>query len=130
MGAIEKIEEQQKTLNRRSAAWMVGEQLKDLCRMDARAEELLDKDLDVPEMSIQKAEAKIRAFADQHKTGSFSCVTPIEADRILREFYGIPLETVTGADTSSGASRHLPLEGKATGDSKRKRGVVDLSRFF
>ena len=41
-------------------------------------------------MSITAAEKKIKAFADGHKTGNFSCVTPMEADRILREFYGLP----------------------------------------
>lgn len=41
-------------------------------------------------MSITEAEKKIKVFADSHKTGSFSCVTPEESDRILREFYGLP----------------------------------------
>ena len=45
--------------------------------------------LENPEMEIVQAEKKIKAFADAHKTGSFSCVTPAESDRILREFYGL-----------------------------------------
>ena len=85
----EKIEAQQKKEKGRTAAWMVGEQLKDMARREPESAELLDKDLDIPEMSIQAAEKKIKDYADKHKTGNFACVTPIEAERILREFYGL-----------------------------------------
>jgi len=96
MTVFEKIEAQQKKESGRTDAWMVGEQLKDICRAEPRSAELLDKDLDVKEMSIKAAAAKIEAYADKHRTGNFACVTPMEADRILREFYGL--------DTSSTAS--------------------------
>ena len=69
---------------------MVGEQLKDICRREPRSAELLAQDLKVEAMSITEAEKKIKAFADGHKTGNFACVTPGEADNILREFYGLP----------------------------------------
>lgn len=72
------------------AAWMVGEQLKDICRMEPNSAELIAQDLENASMSISEAEKKIKAFADAHKTGNFSCVPPAEADRILREFYGLP----------------------------------------
>lgn len=88
--AVEKIEEQQKRVKDRSPQWMVGEQLKDICRMEPASAELICQDLQVEAMSIIEAEKKIKAFADAHKTGNFSCVTPVEADRILREFYGLP----------------------------------------
>ena len=89
---FEKIEAQQKKESGRTDAWMVGEQLKDICRAEPRSAELIDKDLDVDKMSIREAAKKIKAFADSHKTGSFACVTPAEADRILREFYGLGQE--------------------------------------
>ena len=89
MSAVEKIEKQQAKEKGRTAAWMVGEQLKDIARHEPESAELLDKDLDIPEMSIQQAEKKIKAYADAHRTGSFACVTPVEAERILREFYGL-----------------------------------------
>lgn len=73
-----------------TAVWMVGEQLKDMCRADRRCEELLDKDLDVKEMSLACAEKKIKAWADSHRKGNFACVTPKTADGILRSFYGLP----------------------------------------
>lgn len=88
--AIQAIEEQQKKVGERSAQWMVGEQLKDMCRREPECAELLYQDLQVKEMSITEAEKKIKAFADKNKTGNFACVTPMEADKILREFYGLP----------------------------------------
>ncbi len=122
MSVYEKIAAQQKGRDG-TPAWMVGEQLKDMCREDPRCEELLDKDLDVKEMGLEKAAAKIKEFADKHKTGNFACVTPIQADRILREFYGLPggAPSVTGAgagDTSPG------------GGGKEERKIVRLEDFL
>lgn len=88
--AIALLEEQQSKVQARSPQWMVGEQLKDICRHEPHCAELIAQDLDNPAMSITEAEQKIKSFADNHKTGAFSCVTPAEADRILREFYGLP----------------------------------------
>ena len=88
--AIQAIEAQQTKVKERSPQWMVGEQLKDICRLEPRSAELIAQDLQVKEMSITEAEKKIKAFADAHKTGSFACVTPAESDRILREFYSLP----------------------------------------
>lgn len=88
--AIKAIETQQAAVKDRSPQWMVGEQLKDICRREPRSAELLVQDLKVADMSITAAEKKIKAYADKHKTGNFACVTLSEADRILREFYGLP----------------------------------------
>lgn len=94
--AIQAIEAQQAKVKERSPQWMVGEQLKDICSHEPRSAELIAQDLENEAMSITEAEKKIKAFADAHKTGGFACVTPVEADRILREFYGLPVagETV------------------------------------
>ena len=120
MSAIEKIEAQQKKMGHGTPAWMVGEQLKDMIRMDERCEDLLNKDLDVKEMSLEKAAAKIKAFADGHKTGNFACVTPMQADKILREFYGLPGGTpsVSSADTSP------------NGGGKKEQKIVCLADFL
>lgn len=88
--ATEMLNEQQRSVKERSAPWMVAEQLKDICRREPESAELIAQDLDNPDMSIVEAEKQIKAFADSHRTGKFSCVTPSEADRILREFYGLP----------------------------------------
>ena len=74
----------------RSPVWMVGEQLKDILRSEPELADLVEQDLEVPEMSLAECEKKIEAFADRHKTGSFSCVIPSEAERIIRDFYGLP----------------------------------------
>lgn len=89
MSVFEKIEAQQKG-KEGTAPWMVGEQLKDICRREPTSAELIDKDLDIKEMSIVEAEKKIKAYADGHKKGSFACVPPDVAEDILRKFYGLP----------------------------------------
>ena len=118
MSAFEKITAQQKG-REGTPAWMVGEQLKDMCRDDARCEALLDKDLDVKDMSLEKAAAKIKAFADKNKTGNFACVTPVQADGILREFYGLP-----GREETRAAEGVGPYRGK------QERKIVRLEDFI
>ena len=94
--AIRKLKEQQSKVQERSPQWMVAEQLMDLCRAEPECAELLAQDLEVEAMSIVEAEKKLKAFADSHETGNFSCVTPAESDRILREFYGLPQRQASG----------------------------------
>lgn len=88
--AIEMIEAQQKKAKERRAAWMVGEQLKDICRREPESAALIAEDLQNEKMSIAEAEKQIADYASKHRTGNFSCVTPMEADEILRQFYGLP----------------------------------------
>ena len=99
--AIAAIEAQQAKVKDRSPQWMVGEQLKDICRREPRSAELLVQDLQVKEMGIVEAEKKIKAFADGHKSGNFACVTPAEADHILREFYGLTPSEETSPDRAA-----------------------------
>ena len=87
--AIFLLREQQSKVKERSGPWMVAEQLIDLCRREPKSAELIAQDLHNPEMGIVRAEQQIKAFADKHKTGNFSCVAPDHAERILREFYGL-----------------------------------------
>ena len=101
--AIQKLREQQSKVKERGPQWMVAEQLMDLCRAEPACAELIAQDLEVEAMSIIEAEKKIKAFADSHKTGRFSCVTPAESDRILREFYGLPPRPGTPAGDAGGA---------------------------
>ena len=96
MSAIEKIEAQQKG-KEKTAAWTVGEQLKEICRRELESAEILDRDLDVEALSIVKAEQKIKNYADeQHRKEGRNCVcvTPEAAVEILRKFYGLPERTV------------------------------------
>ena len=119
--AIAAIEAQQKEVKERRPQWMVGEQLKDICRREPASAELIAQDLTVKEMSITEAEKKIKAFADKHKTGNFACVTPMEAEKILREFYGLP---IPAGDTSA------PAAVKKCSEEKNERKIVDLSAFL
>lgn len=89
MSAFDKIAAQQKG-KENTAPWMVGEQLKDICSKEPLAAELVDKDLDVKEMSLEECEKKIKAYADKHKQGSCAVVPPNVAEGIIRKFYGIP----------------------------------------
>ena len=123
--AIAAIEQQQEKVKARSAPWMVGEQLKDICRREPRSAELLVQDLEVEKMSITEAEKKIKAFADKNKIGNFACVTPVEADKILREFYGLPEPFEDGGAADR---REENREGERRNGSARK--VIDLDAFF
>ena len=87
--AVERLREQQAGVAERSAPWMVAEQRMDICRAEPESAELILQDLEVEAMSIVEAEKKIKAYADGHKTGSFACVAPAEAEDILRKFYGL-----------------------------------------
>lgn len=89
MNVFEKIKLQQKG-KENTAPWMVGEQLKDICRRESAAAELVEKDLDIKEMSLEACEKKIRAWADAHKKGNCAVVPPNVAEGIIRKFYGIP----------------------------------------
>lgn len=92
MTVYDKIAAQQKG-HESTDIWMVGQQLKDILRGDPALVEIVDKDLDVKEMSLANAAKKIKAWADeQHKktNGSCVCVPPDVAEGIIREFYGLP----------------------------------------
>ncbi len=87
-----------------TAPWMVGEQLKEICCGDMHCAELVEADLKIEAMSLAACEKKIKAFADsKHKHGSNCvCVLPTEAEKIIREFYGLPL-TKESQDTEQPA---------------------------
>ena len=113
--AIAAIEAQQARVKARSAPWMAGEQLKDMIRREPGIGEIIAQDLTAGGMSLEKAEAKIKAYADEHKTGTFACVTPVEAEGILREYFGLPKAGGPAAETRAEAA---------------PEGVIDLADFF
>ena len=90
MSVYDKIEKMQRGIEN-TAPWMVGEQLKEICSREPACEDILDRDLDVPEMSLVNAEKQIKAWADKQKrNGNCVCVPPSKAEEILRKFYGLP----------------------------------------
>lgn len=117
---IEKITEQQQG-KENTAVYMVGEQLKDICRMNPDAAEIVLQDLELPEMSIEHAEKKIKEYADkEHKKhkGSCFCVPPHIAENIIKEFHGI-----TGFSNSQ-TSANLQET------SRKSDSFIDLSDFI
>lgn len=82
--SFEKIANQQGA--QKSTVFYVGEHLKEIIKSTPGADEIIAVDLDIEGMSIKKCEGKIREYAN--KNGG--CTPPEEADRIIREFYGLP----------------------------------------
>ena len=90
MTVFEKITALQKG-KENTAPWMVGEQLKDICRREPLCAQIVLEDLASPSMSLEACEKKIKAWADGQKNGkSCVCVPPNVAEKIIREFYGLP----------------------------------------
>lgn len=106
--AILQIEAQQKG-KEHTSIYMVSEQLKDIIGNDGYLAELAVQDLRNKEMSLEKCEAKIHARADElHKQygGNCVCVSPAEAEKIIREFYGLHKNT---APASGGGKKIVSL---------------------
>lgn len=88
--ALAAIEAQQQKHKQGSAPWCVGEQLKDMLRAEPALATLVEQDLAQPGMDLAKCELKIRDFAGKHKEGNVGFCGPADAERIIREFYGLP----------------------------------------
>ena len=91
-------------------AYMVGQQLKDICR-NPECAKLVAADLENSAMGLKHCAAKIKAWADAQRKktkASCVCVPPDVAEGIIREFYGLPgkadQEAEPVADMYSGAS--------------------------
>lgn len=90
MNVFEKIGNQQKG-KEGQPSYMVGEQLKDICRREPESGAMIEKDLDT--ITLDTVANKIKARADElHKKqkGNCVCITPMEAERIIRQAYGLP----------------------------------------
>lgn len=86
---IEIIERQQKG-KENTPVFMVGEQLKEIALREPKSAELLEKDLETSGMGIADAEKELKKYANANKgKANCFCVSPIVAERILREFYGL-----------------------------------------
>ncbi len=71
--------------------FQIGEQLKDIARESDDIADILLKDLAVAELSLAAAEKKFDQYANANrgKEKKF-CITPLVADGILRQMYGLP----------------------------------------
>lgn len=112
--ALAAIEDQQKKHKQGSAPWCVGEQLKDMLRAEPALAPLVEQDLAQPGMDLAGCELKIRDFAGKHKEGNVGFCGPADAERIIREFYGLPPRGDAPAQESA----------------KRARKVIRLTDFL
>ena len=111
MNVFEKIEQLQKG-KENTPAWMVGEQLKDICRREPRCEQIVLEDLANPDMSLEKCEKQIKAWADKQRSDGAKCVCvpPNVAEGIIREFYGLGKAEETEEQQSGQKNGMLSLE--------------------
>lgn len=93
--ALDRITAQQAKHRQGSAPWCVGEQLKDMLRENATGAGIVAMDIDQKGMGLADCEKKIAAFARDHKQGNVGFCGPADADRIIREFYGLPARSET-----------------------------------
>lgn len=112
--ALAAIEAQQQKHKQGSAPWCVGEQLKDMLRAEPALAPLVEQDLAQPGMDLARCELKIRDFAGKHKDGNVGFCGPADAERIIREFYGLPPRGEAPAQESA----------------KRARKVIRLTDFL
>ena len=118
MTVFEKIESLQKGLEE-TDVYMVGQQLKDICRREPECAPLVLADLDNSDMSLKVAAGKIKAWADARQKETKAkcvCVPPDVAEGILRKFYGLP------DAQDAGQSQPEPMTEAAP--------ILDLASFF
>ncbi len=115
---FELIEKQQRG-HEDKPRFMIGEQLKDIARREPLSAELLLRDLQIPEMSLEAAEKRLQKYSDDnHKSAKCFCITPAVAEKILREFYGLPKPE----DAVSGSAE--------VKEEKTDSGFIDLAAFL
>lgn len=68
----------------------VGQILLGLCEADAHIARLVEQDLENPDMSLEKCFAKMREIAQKKQKNNCYYMLPEEAEKTIRDFYGIP----------------------------------------
>lgn len=119
--ALDRIAAQQAKHRQGSAPWCVGEQLKDILRAKPEAADLVARDLDQTGMGLADCEKKIADFAQKNKQGNVGFCGPADADRIIREFYGLPERSETPSPTA-------PASTQAAAPTRRK--IIRLEDFL
>lgn len=118
MSKVFEIIEQQQKGRENTPAFMIGEQLKEIAAREPASAELLEKDLIVAGMGLDGAAKKLQEYADaNHKTAKCFCITPIKAEEILREFYGLP-------------KREEKRNEAVSLSDEKEMGRIDLSDFL
>ena len=109
------IAEQQKG-HETEPRFMIGEQLKEIAEREPLSAELLERDLEIEEMNLEAAEKHFQEYADRnHGKAKAFCITPKVAERLLREFYGLPIPEENATEKK---------------EADRSAGYIDLSSFL
>ena len=109
------IAEQQKG-HENEPRFMIGEQLKEIAEREPLSAELFERDLEIEEMNLEAAEKHFQEYVDRnHGKAKAFCITPKVAERLLREFYGLPIPEENAPE-------------KKEADSSA--GYIDLSSFL
>ena len=96
--ALSLIEAQQKKAGAGTPAWCVGQQLADILNGQPAAAQIVAEDLGTTGMGIADCEKKIADFAKKHAKNGVGFCGPAQADKIIREFYGLTNVTPTPAE--------------------------------
>ena len=87
----DKISELQEKLDPESCAFEIGEQLKDICRRDPACEAILLEDLQNPAMGLKTADKMLYDWGKKQAKGKGGYgISGRQAEKLLREFYGLP----------------------------------------
>lgn len=97
---------------KRGPVWMCGEQLLEMIVPDEAAAKLVLDDLKHGGMSLEACERRIKQFA----TGHGGCCTGSEAEKIIREYFGL--------QKAGAASKEPETAAAPAGD------VINLEDFF
>lgn len=109
------IAEQQKG-HETEPRFMIGEQLKEIAEREPLSAELLERDLEIEEMNLEAAEKHFQEYADRnHGKAKAFCITPKVAERLLREFYGLPIPEEKAPEKK---------------EADNSAGYIDLSSFL
>lgn len=91
MNKLEELIAQQQKGHETKPRFVIGEQLKEIAAREPKSAEILEKDLTLKEMSLEAAERTLQEYADKnHGNAKAFCISPIQAEKILRKFYGLP----------------------------------------
>lgn len=104
--------------------FVIGEQLKEMAQRDPLCAELLARDLKIKEMNLAAAEKRFSEYAGKNRgKANVFCVTPAVAEKLLREFYGLP---APGDPDGENGEAHKADFAK----SEDQTGYIDLSSFL
>lgn len=88
-----------------------GKFLLKICEREPAAAEIVEQDLENPDMGIDKCFLKMKETASEKVEAGCYCMTDEEAEAIIREFYGIQGTKATEAGTEKAGAHAGPSSG-------------------